>query len=148
MFETIAILVIFFFLVAVGFSFYGFIRRVSIEEQGREIMAQRAIDIAEKSISFPEIQCSFDNQPEPNCIDMFKLLALKDKIAENNVYYFPIFGYSRITLYQIYPPDESITFYNMSLADKSILATHIPLTVYHPAKEEYYFSRLLIEVFV
>lgn len=55
MFETIAVLVVFFFLIVFGVSFYFVMQRSSYNKQVERNMQITAIDIAQKISDIPEL---------------------------------------------------------------------------------------------
>ena len=114
-----------------------------------ENLVLEGIQSVEKASHLPEIQCSHDNIPESNCIDLYKLEHFSASLDENNIFYFPIFGYSRITLNQVFPDsDLSFVVYDRPLDDfSSIQSTHIPISIFDPAEQEYSFGIFKVEVF-
>lgn len=106
--ETIAVIFIFFVLVGFGLIFYSRYHKVSLQEKAEELIAKRAIDTTTKALFLPELICSdAEAEPEGNCIDMMKLPYAIEAIEKNKIdYYFDVFGYSKITLHQIYPETD------------------------------------------
>src|SRR3989338_6678737 len=100
--ETIAVLFIFFVLVLFGIVFYYQYQRVSITEKNQELVAVRAVDTTLKTLFLPELICSRgDAETEDNCIDMMKLRQANNTFQRHlEEYYFQIFSYSSITVYQ------------------------------------------------
>lgn len=147
MFETIAILFIFFIIVLFGFIFYTRIQKTTYKAEQEEAVILRAIQIAEKASFLPEIQCSFDNVPVEDCIDKYKLEALTPIIDPNKIYYYRIFGDSRITINQTYPSDTvSWTLYDRPKEGER-LSTQIPVSIYNPATDQYTFGVIYVEVY-
>ncbi len=119
--ETIAVIFIFFILLFFGMIFYYKYVDVSIEAQREENLERRAIDITNKVLFLPEIQCTARWLSAKNyCLDLLKLQAFQkvlsqdeetknNKAPENNEaqnnedYYFNIFSFARITVQEIYP---------------------------------------------
>lgn len=148
MFETIAVLFVFFILVVMGFSFYAFIQKTSLEQEQQENILSRGIGIVERVSFLPEVQCSRDNVPEENCVDLFKLFAVRSKIADNDLFYFPIFGFSTVTLEEVFPEKGlSIVIYDHPQEYVNKQVTHIPIAVFHPGAEKYSFGILKVEVY-
>src|SRR3989344_1109303 len=115
--ETIAVLVIFFFLVMIGFSFYASFQQRQIDQQLREMRQLEAIQVAQKVYYLPELQCSSGYQlTRESCWDTLKMQKFQFMVKNDPVarqYYFDILQYSKITVTQIYPtpsttyiPDE------------------------------------------
>jgi hypothetical protein len=132
MFETIAILVVFFFLVGFGFIFYTKVKQTTSASELEERTILQSIQIAEKASFMPEIQCSFDNSPK-DCIDIYKLKAVPDVINTNKVYYYDIFGYSKISIREIYPGTNVWEIYdNPKPNTKGKVSTQFPVSIYDP----------------
>ncbi len=103
--ETIAVLFIFFVLILFGIIFYYNFQKVSIKEKQEEALAIRAIETTLKTLYLPELICSngYGNEVEDNCFDLTKMKHAQELIVEKEDYYFSLFGYSKITVYQLYP---------------------------------------------
>jgi len=112
--ETIAVLFIFFVLILFGIVFYYQYQRVSIAEKNQELVAARAVDTTLKTLFLPELICSRgDAETEDNCIDMMKLRQANETFQRHlEEYYFQIFSYSSITVYQVYPLPLNFTLYD------------------------------------
>jgi len=97
--ETIAILLIFFVLIVLGFVF--FIRTASFTQEGKITKDQELQSIrVSQAISFlPELQCSSKNIPTDNCFDKYKLNAFKEIIVKDA--YYSIFYYSEIKVEEL-----------------------------------------------
>ncbi len=145
--ETIAILFIFFILVALGFMFYLRISRTSIKtqyEKGTDLMA---IEITQKASFLPEIQCSKKNVITDNCIDILKLESATQIINENNITYYDLFFSSEIVVEELYPDEKTWVLYNHTIEDASALFTPVPILLYNATADENYFGVLQIKYF-
>ncbi len=112
--ETVAILFIFFVLVLFGIIFYYKFQQISLQDKQEELLAARAMDTTLRVLFLPELSCTNgDTEPEDNCIDLAKLKHAKSIFTEKlNAYYFDIFSYARITVYQTFPdPQETYELY-------------------------------------
>ena len=100
--ETIAILLIFFVLLVLGFVF--FMRTASFTQEGKITKNQELQSIrVSQAISFlPELQCSSKNIITENCFDKYKLEVVKNNGGFSSDYY-PLFYFSNITVEEIYP---------------------------------------------
>ncbi|MBW2979890.1 hypothetical protein KY360_00555 [Candidatus Woesearchaeota archaeon] len=134
MMETMAVLFVFFILIALGFVFYANMLKGSLAVSKIEQSELRAIELAEKVSSLPELQCSEDNNVEGNCIDILKLSGASEVMQTNYLYYFDILGYSEITIDHIYPPGgKNYTVYsNIPLDYEDRLANYIPISIKNP----------------
>ena len=145
-FETIAVLIVFFILIAIGFIFYGKVVKNDIEEEADQISQLRSISVAQRAMFLPELQCSEDNVVRENCIDLLKLEASSLIIDPDNPYYFDMFGFSELNVSEIYPESRQYTIYSRKITDyKSKFVTNVPISVYDPATRQYHFGVLTLE---
>jgi len=112
--ETIGVLFIFFVLVLFGLIFYFKFQQISLEQKEEELLANDAMDITLTALFMPEFQCSRGSaESEDNCIDMSKLRAFNQTISDYiNDYYFNIFGFSKISITEVYPGNISYVLYD------------------------------------
>src|SRR3989344_5805663 len=94
MLETIAVLAIFFILVVLGFVFYVKMFKSGSEGEKEETMQLTAIKIAQRASALPELQCSENNIARANCLDLLKIESTKEKIMENEIYYYDLLSFS------------------------------------------------------
>ncbi len=117
--ETIAILFIFFILVALGISFYAKYREVSFEESKEEMVQARAIRTTLKALFLPEVICSRgDAEPEENCVDMLKARHFQEALHDEfNETYFELFSFSKISIQELYPNNQELVLYDSPKLD-------------------------------
>ena len=145
MMETIAIMLIFFVIIVIGFTFYI---RTSGFSQGQKIAKVQELESIKVSqaISFlPELQCSSKNIIKDNCFDMYKLSAFMNLPDKNNVYY-PFFYYSNITVREIYPSTKEWNIYNRTRSGSSY-KTLIPILLYNATERTNSFGILEIKYY-
>jgi len=148
MMETMAVLAIFFILVAIGLIFYSSVvtRNVAIEKEGNNQL--NAVRIVQMASFLPELQCSQENIIIDNCIDILNLESMLEVINENQIYYFDKFSFSRIIVNKIYPDEEEWLLYNKPLEEysgKSV--TNTPMLLFDPIENRNSFGVMNIEVF-
>ncbi len=151
MFETIAVLLIFFVLIGFGLIFYGRIWGATIQDTEGENFELKAIQTAQLVSFLPELQCSSNND---DCFDILKVEALS-KIINNiqnknlkNEYYYDIFGFSSITIEQAYPSVVSWSIYNKTTeGTKAKSSINIPVSLYDPNLRKYNFGILTVDVY-
>jgi len=147
--ETIAVLFIFFVLVAIGLIFYSVVLRGSIEQQKEEGIELTAIQVAQRAYSLPELQCSEDNIVSDNCIDILKLESASSVIPENGIYYYDRLLFSTIKISEVYPEEKSWTLYDRPLDDfSSRINTQIPISLFNPISKENYFGVMSVELYI
>jgi len=110
MFETIAVIIIFIFLLGIGFVIYASVHQSNLEKAISKDRAMRAQKVAERAFYLPELDCSFRGIRAPGaCLEKLKVDALAQ--VNNNpsamVSYYPLFGYARIKIYQIFPREST-----------------------------------------
>ena len=148
--ESVAILFIFFILIVFGFVFYMKILGSSAQVEIEENIQLRAVGVAQRVSFLPELQCSRDNVRKENCIDLIKLKHIDDIQDEHQLHYFDLFGFSRITVQQLFPSGDDLVVYNntpASFNDK--LSTFIPTSLYNPDPNsgDFGLGVLVVEVF-
>lgn len=147
--ELVAVLFIFFILVAFGFVFYMNTIKSSSKVESEENIQLKAISIAQKASFLPELQCSEENVKTESCIDLYKLNALSGILEENNIYYYDIFEFSSIWVEEKFPEtDNKWILYNNIPADyNSKLSTFIPVSLFDAISKSYNFGVLAVEVY-
>ena len=145
--ETVAVLFVFFLLIIIGFIFYVSVIKGNIESERDELSQLKSIEVAQRVLSLPELQCSEDVVKErENCFDTLKLEVAEETIPDNDIYYFDIFEFGKIDVKEIYPGDESWELYSKPSDDyKSNFSTNIPVSLFDPTAKKYSFGVLSIE---
>jgi len=139
MFETIGVLVVFFFLLIIGSVFYFKIQTSSTERELDKQIQLRSLESAQLATFLPELDCSFASVQKQNCFDKLKLEIFPDITANNIEYYFSMFGNANITVRQIFPKsdDFEITIYDRPLEEYSDLTKSlIPVLLYDPVTKD------------
>ena len=136
LFESIAVLMVFVFLVAVGMRFYSSIQMQEFEDAQRDFFQMNSIKASIIISHFPEVTCSFEGTSEIACFDLYKIKAWHDLISNPQKivfanYYLPLVGNSEITVQEIYPMKNNWTLYNTSL-NSSFDYMRTPITIYDP----------------
>ncbi|MDP7180868.1 MAG: hypothetical protein QF486_06285 [Candidatus Woesearchaeota archaeon] len=109
MFETIAVLVVFMFLLGVGLVVYAGIHKSSLEKDVSQARDVRSVRIAETAFFMPELDCTFRGvRPPGACLEKLKIDALTTINSDplKNANYFELFGTSKITITQHFPPTD------------------------------------------
>jgi len=143
--ETIAILFVFFILVALGVVFFTKVAASNIQKDVEKFQELSKIQIAQIASSLPELQCSQDNVVRPNCVD-----TLKAETVQLGTEYFDLFAYSTITVEQIFPAgsgNKHIIYDKQPNEMKSKLTSYFPISMYDARDNNYYFGVMLIEVY-
>lgn len=147
--ETIAVLVVFFFLLVIGLVFYANIASTKAEESRYKNTELESVNVMKRALSLPELQCSHNNIVDESCVDRLKATAMKALINNPDesvkTSYFDIFGSSTISIIQIYPSPSAfempILLYDFKPATfSSKLNTSIPISIYNPLTKSYAFG--------
>jgi hypothetical protein len=151
MFETVAVLAVFFFLLIVGALFYFGAQNSALKQEKFKAAEQIGFQIALKALYMPELDCSFLATQKGNCIDSIKLEKLSELLETEQEEYFETFGYSKITINTISTdttPDQTITLYYNELENSEIIPTRSPILVYDQIQDTYTFGIIEVLVYV
>ncbi len=136
LFETIAVLIIFFFLLAIGLVFYYNYQSASIELEKEKMAELYAFQLATKTFSMPELDCSVGGLRLANCFDKIKIKEFKELLKENDArtFYFQDFGLATIIIKDLYPGgEEQILLYNLTPKSyKSKYTSFSPMILFNP----------------
>lgn len=151
MFETIAVLVIFFFLMVFGVSFYFVLQRSSYNRQVERNAQLISIQLSQKISDIPELDCALAGIQIDNCIDKIKLEKLNEELKQDEakITYFDILGYSKIYVRTIYPEFIKYDMYEREPDSYSIsYRNQIPVLLYDAIKKEFAFAVLEVTTYV
>ncbi|MBD3163796.1 hypothetical protein GF323_01225 [Candidatus Woesearchaeota archaeon] len=153
MMETVAVLFIFFLIVAIGLIFYSRIYTSNISDKLEEFGELARVQTVQIASSLPELQCSEGNIVTTNCIDMLKLEYGSSIILSNQEDYFDIFGYANLTVKRIFPASNSGEKSSWQIYDypkpqyTSKAPMFLPISLYEPIQKNNYFGLMIIEVY-
>jgi len=158
-FETIAVLMVFFFLLVFGAVFYARVQMSGFEREIEEHHQTHTVNVALQIAHLPELDCVQIGIKKENCFDQLKVQNLAKLIedAENNpalintkLSYFLLFEYSVISIAQL---DEMgveksrYTVYNNSNANMSSTQLHMPVKIFDPIAKTYDFGYIEVRVY-
>jgi len=154
MFETIAVLVVFFFILVFGVSFYFVLQRSSLNRQMERNAQLVSVQTTQKISDLPELDCALAGIQIDNCVDKVKLEKLNKALEDDAVklYYFNVLGYSEIVLnviYSAYPSEDQYEIYER--APSSFLSAYknqIPVLLYDPVEDKFAFGALEVTTYV
>jgi hypothetical protein len=151
-FETVGILLIFFFLLALTASVYTKYSSWSQEQEEVRVAELKASQAAVTAFYLPELECSFIGVITPNCMDSLKVEALSSIMTEDlrDTVYFPVFGFSKVIVSEMWPEQkEPLTIYDNSLVvyDKIVLSRS-PITLFDPVSNSYSFAMVEVSTYV
>ena len=149
MMETMAVLLIFFVLLLIGFMFYVKVMKGNIEIEEEEAKQLQAIQVAQRAMFLPEVQCSEENVVDPDCIDIFKLDAAADIMGQNQIYYHDRLGFSTIVVNEIYPYSNSWALYNNPMEGfEDKITTDLPISIFDPKEKKRAFGIMQVSVYL
>ncbi len=143
MFETIGVLVIFFFLLVAGAAFWFNVQKSNLQKQVGRMEDLRAVQLVQRALYMPELDCSFVGVQKENCFDKLKVQAFADVLAteEGLQDYFMYFGDGIIKVREVYPEtDFAVVLYNNTIDWKTQLVTQSPVLLYDPIDNRYKFG--------
>lgn len=109
MFETIGVLIVFFFLLISGTVFYFNLQESSLRKELAQQAQLRSLQAAQRATFLPELDCSFASVTRENCFDIYKLAAFAQVRDRYQSAYFGLFGYATVTVRQAYPAADFTT---------------------------------------
>ena len=146
--ETMAVLIIFFFLLMFGFAFYAKVQEKLVGDRYKENINLQVLQVTKKASYLPELQCSVLNVREDNCFDVHKVEVFYDLVKDNRTYinqYHNIFGFSDIILQEVYPGDSKYMIYNSSVVNASqTLSSRVPVSIFDGGTDRYSIGLLII----
>jgi hypothetical protein len=151
MFETISVLVVFFFILIFGLVWYNNSQRGEIKKILDENNQLRAMETVSIAINLPELQCSIENIQTTNCFELVKLESFRQITPQNKLYYTNLFSYANLTVRQLYPRLSSGGVWEL-YANKPKKVTSnqkqfVPILIYDSINRRYYAAMLTVEVY-
>ncbi len=148
MFESIAVLIIFFILILFGFMFYTTLQKSEIQRGLEESATLNAIDTSQIVSYSAELQCSTNNDLDTDCIDLLKLKSAYKVINKSREDYFPMLGFSDIYVEEIYPDKNSYLFYDFPREDYNRkISTQFPKLLFNPKTGRYSYGVLYVDIY-
>jgi len=150
MFETIAVMIVFFFLLAFGLSFYFIIAKAGAQRDHERTMQLQAIQAAQRISTLPEFDCVKVGVQIENCFDVMKVAEFSNKMAADERmkdYYFELFGFTAITLRIIHPEDDPIPVYSNPRRNAGYDLTLLPVLVLYPDTDMFSFGVLEVKFY-
>ncbi|HII16780.1 TPA: hypothetical protein HA361_02605 [Candidatus Woesearchaeota archaeon] len=146
MMESTVIMFVFFVFLAFGFIFFTQSFFEGVKEAQREGSQLDHIQVAQRVLTLPEIQCTKNGEAIANCFDVQKLGAAYTEDAsssgvmeENIGDYFPLFYYSTIKIEEIFPdvpPDSWMIYDNQPNEYQRSSTIGLPAIVYNATDED------------
>jgi len=143
MFETIGVLIVFFFLLVIGATFYFKMQESALSKELLKQSQLRSLQTVQRAVFLPELDCSFVSVTRENCFDDIKLHAFAQMMEtpEMRKQYYDQFGLTNITVYKIHPGNDRVSLYQNPPAEyRRITKSHIPVLWYDPINRDFSFG--------
>lgn len=149
LFETLGVLIVFMILLGFAMIFYNIVQQSSLNDAMAKQAERKSLEISEKALLLPELDCSITGTTEFNCIDTLKLESFSTIINKNTAAraeYFTVFESSSIRITQLWPVSAlNTTIYDTKPAQwRSANVFTSPILLYDPRTDTRAFG--LIEV--
>lgn len=145
--ETIAVMVIFFFLLIFGMTFYARIQQASLEREAVRQLKMRSVQVTLKATSMAELQYGL----EEGTLDLLKVISFEKAVRSSDdfrLYYFDVFGYSEIYLHQTFPESANYSIYTNLPGNTSFYQLiETPVAIFNATSGRYTFGILGAKVF-
>ena len=139
MFESMGVMIVFFFLLAFGMNFYFYVQESTIQKDLYKFEQMRAVHVAVNAQFLPELDCSYGGGDiTQKCIDEERLNAIIQITSDTTTPQLKerlktVFGYANINISimdkttQKFGPD--ITIYNLQKNDAGYQTFTMPVVV-------------------
>ena len=115
MFEMMAVLIVFLLLLSIGSIFYFRLQESSINREVVRAESLRSLQLFQRALFLPELDCSFVGVQKGNCFDIIKLKHFSSLLQSEQlrIDYFDVFGFSKIKIKKVYPIEsDRFTLYS------------------------------------
>lgn len=148
MFEMLAVLIVFLLLLSIGSIFYFRLQHSSITREAVRAENLRSLQLFQRALFLPELDCSFIGVQKGNCFDLIKLGYFSSLLQseELRIDYFDVFGFSKIRIKTVYPvgSDWFVLYSNVPDIISSKLVSHSTVLLYNASSNVYDFG--IVEV--
>ena len=147
--ETIGVMFVFLVLVIFGFLFYTRFQAAGFQGIQAQEYEKRSIDVAQRTLNLPELQCSSNNIVTDVCLDTLKLDIFNKSIQSQAIQsdYYDVFASSTILVQEIYPDKHSWVIYNKK-GNSTAISTMMPILLYDPGLKHYNFGFLNLTYYI
>lgn len=149
MFESVAVLIIFFFLIAFGLSFYMVIAKSSSQKAHERFLQLKAIQTVQKLSTLPELGCVLVGVEAESCFDEIKIEKFNELLKTDAAkeWYFNVFGFSEVEIKQIFPSEQTISLYSNGKEDSGYSFSQVPVLLYNPLTNTFSFGVIEIKMY-
>ena len=151
MFESIGVLIIFFFLIVLGLSFYFLVAKTGAKQEFEKGLQLKGIEVVRKAVTLPELDCARVGVQVENCFDKLKLSQLALLInSDRDVYaqYSPLFGPTEITVTEIFPDaGQTVVLFDNPIEDAGFDLSLVPILLFDPIEDRFDFALMEIKYY-
>lgn len=145
MVESVFVVIIFIIILVIGIVFFSRFQESGARHRETERQLSESIQLAQTFASLPEISCSEGSVVSDNCLDLLKLEAMDMLSRTDNIFYYDLFRFGKITVEMLYPDEgERWVIYNQTKEGSGYFTMALPMVIYNPKEEERFFG--LMEV--
>jgi hypothetical protein len=154
--ENAFILLVVFIILIMAFVFVLFIQRSQHREKLDELKELELIKKSQVLNFLPEIQCSDNNDIDPDCYDIQKIKVFQDALNKEKFYYDALLGYVQIEIKRYDPSpgkelwidEHSWLVYDNPLPDyDGIKSVRFPVLLSDITENKNYFGIILLGVY-
>lgn len=155
--ENVFMLLIVFAILAVAFIFVIANQRAEQKDKLEEFKELDMIKKAQIINILPEMQCSDNNNIDPDCFDIFKIEAFTEKLKKDRLYYPSLLGNIKIKITQYDPSPETaadnrvvkewLVYDNPKPDYKGVKKLEFPVLLKDVVENNNYFGMILLEVY-
>lgn len=141
LFESMAVLVVFLLLLGIGSVFYFKLQRASIEREIIKSENLRSMQLYQRALYLPELDCSFVSVQRNNCFDILKIKFFSEALnaEELRIGYFDVFGFSKVRVKQVYPSESDwfVLYSNVPDDYSSKISSHSSVLLFNATSGSY-----------
>jgi len=142
MFETVAVLIVFFFLIGFDLTFYFMIAKAGAKKESQRAQSLQVIQTLQKVSTLPELDCIRVGVETENCFDVVKLRILASMLQDPAMIdeYYDVFGNIDVKVNILFPEPENITLYSNPLEDTGFELSIYPIMIFDPVRDAFSFG--------
>ena len=154
--ENVFVLIIVFILLMMAFVFVVRVQITGQKEKQRSLKELELIKKAQVLNFFPELQCSDNNNMDPDCYDLYKIMAFKNRMNDDAYYryYRFLLGNVRISVHRYDPSPNTdkwfkpvVIYDNPFSSSEDILPIRFPVLLRNVTEDRDYFGYVYIGVY-
>lgn len=152
--ENAFILLVIFIILIIAFVFVVAFQRAEAKDKEKEFLQLELIKKSRILNFLPEMQCSDNNNLDPDCYDMFKIDSFSKTVKTEDFFYKPLLGNIKITIRRFDPsPDINKWFDTWEVYDNpkpefnGIMPIEFPVLLKDSVNNTNYFGVIFLGVY-